>query len=149
MIALSLLEELARQGRTVLHATGSKAFTHTLRQVANKGSTRTKSLSMYSNGIMTAEKNGLDVLILEEAHRIRAQSVNRYTPKPIRAVARPQIEELLDAARVRSTPCSDESARSWGLWQQHRCITRDLVLREWGHVWTPLVGRRAGPGRLG
>jgi hypothetical protein len=100
VIALSLLGELARQGRTVLHATGSKAFTHTLRQVAGKGSSRTKSLFMYFNSFMTAEKNGLDVLILDEAHRIRAQSVNRYTPKAIRAVARPQIEELIDAARV-------------------------------------------------
>ncbi|WP_407345311.1 DNA/RNA helicase domain-containing protein [Pengzhenrongella phosphoraccumulans] len=100
VIALSLLGELARQGRTVLHATGSKAFTHTLRQVAGKGSSRTKSLFMYFNSFMTAERNGLDVLILDEAHRIRAQSVNRYTPKAIRAVARPQIEELLDAARV-------------------------------------------------
>jgi len=100
VIALSLLGELARQGRTVLHATGSKAFTHTLRQVAGKGSSRVKSLFMYFNSFMIAEKNGLDVLILDEAHRIRAQSVNRYTPKAIRATARPQIEELLDAARV-------------------------------------------------
>ena len=100
VIALSLLGELARQGRTVLHATGSKAFTHTLRQVAGKGSSRTKSLFIYFNSFMTAERNGLDVLILDEAHRIRAQSVNRYTPKALRATARPQIEELLDAARV-------------------------------------------------
>jgi len=100
VIALSLLGELARQGRTVLHATGSKAFTHTLRQVAGRGSSRVKSLFMYFNSFMTAEKNGLDVLILDEAHRIRAQSVNRYTPKSIRESARPQIDELLDAARV-------------------------------------------------
>jgi len=52
----------ARQGRTVLHATGSKAFTHTLCQVAGKGSSRTKSLFLYFNSFMTAEKNGLDVL---------------------------------------------------------------------------------------
>ena len=31
VIALSLLGELARQGRTVLHATGSKSFTSTKR----------------------------------------------------------------------------------------------------------------------
>ncbi len=34
VIALSLLGELSRQGRTVLHATGSSAFTQTLRRVA-------------------------------------------------------------------------------------------------------------------
>ena len=34
MIALSLLGELSRQGRTVIHATGSRSFTQTLRKVA-------------------------------------------------------------------------------------------------------------------
>ncbi len=100
VIALSLLGELARQGRAVLHATGSKSFTQTLRQVAGKGSTRTKKLFAYFNSFMEAERNGLEVLVLDEAHRLREKSVNRYTPKPLRERARPQIEELLDAARV-------------------------------------------------
>ncbi len=100
VIALSLLGELARQGRAVLHATGSKSFTQTLRQVAGKGSSRTKDLFKYFNSFMSAERNGLEVLILDEAHRLREKSVNRYTPKPLREKARPQIEELLDAARV-------------------------------------------------
>lgn len=100
VIALSLLGELARQGRTVMHATGSRSFTQTLRQVAGRGSTRTRNLFAYFNSFMSAERNGLDVLILDEAHRLRVTSVNRYTRKEIRAVARPQIEELFDAARV-------------------------------------------------
>lgn len=100
VIALSLLGELARQGRAVLHATGSKSFTHTLRQVAGKGSTQVKGLFKYFNSFMDAEKNGLEVLIMDEAHRLREKSVNRYTPKVLREKARPQIEELLDAARV-------------------------------------------------
>lgn len=50
---------------------------------------------------MGAERNGLDVLIADEAHRIRDKSVNRYTPKVVREHAGPQIDELLDAARVR------------------------------------------------
>jgi len=73
--------------RLVLPATGSESFNHTLRQVAGKGSTH-------------AEKSGLEVLILDEAHRLREKSVNRYPPKALRERARPQIEELLDAARV-------------------------------------------------
>ena len=36
VIALSLLGELARQGRTVIHATGSRSFTQTLRKVAGR-----------------------------------------------------------------------------------------------------------------
>jgi hypothetical protein len=99
VIALSLLGELARQGRSVLHATGSRSFTQTLRQVAGTGSTRVKSLFKYFNSFMEAERNGLDVLILDEAHRIRETSVNRYTRARLRT-ARPQIDELISAARV-------------------------------------------------
>ena len=135
VIALSLLGELARQGRTVLHATGSRSFTQTLRQVAGKGSTRTKSLFMYFNSFMTAEKNGLDVLILDEAHRLREKSVNRYTPKTLRERARAQVDELLDAARVPvflldqhqvvrpgelgSVPEIEQAARARGLTVRH------------------------------
>lgn len=100
VIALSVLGELAREGRRAVHATGSRSFTITLRKVAGKGSSRTQQLFTYFNSFMDAEKNGLDVLILDEAHRIRETSVNRYTRKEVRERARPQIDELLDAARV-------------------------------------------------
>ena len=99
VIALSLMGELARQGRTVLHATGSRSFTQTLRVVAGRGSTRVKSMFKYFNSFMEAEPNSLDVLILDEAHRIRETSVNRYTRKHLRT-GRPQIDELMSAARV-------------------------------------------------
>jgi uncharacterized protein len=100
VIALTLVGQLAREGRTVMHATGSRSFTQTLRAVAGKGSTRYKSLFAYFNSFMSAEKNSLDVLVLDEAHRLRATSVNRYTRKEVRAAARPQIDELFDVARV-------------------------------------------------
>ena len=99
VIALSLLGELARQGRSVIHATGSRSFTMTLRTVAGKGSTRVKSLFKYFNSFMEAERNSLDVVILDEAHRIRETSVNRYTKAALRA-ARPQLDELIACARV-------------------------------------------------
>ncbi|WP_234986669.1 DUF2075 domain-containing protein [Demequina sp. NBRC 110055] len=100
VIALSLLGELARQGRTALHATGSRSFTQTMRQVAGHRSPATKELFKYFNSFMEAERNGLDVLVLDEAHRIREKSVNRFTPKRLREDARPQVDELMDAARV-------------------------------------------------
>lgn len=99
VIALSLLGELARQGRTVLHATGSRSFTQTLRKVAGHRSTRAKALFKYFNSFMEAEKNGLDVLILDEAHRIRETSANRWTRAAART-GRPQVDELISAARV-------------------------------------------------
>ena len=99
VIALSLLGELAREGKQVLHATGSKSFTTTLRKVGGKGSTRTKNLFKYFNSFMGAEPNSLEVLILDEAHRIRETSENRYT-KAEHRTGRPQIDELLSIARV-------------------------------------------------
>ncbi|MGN9810228.1 DNA/RNA helicase domain-containing protein [Micromonospora sp. BQ11] len=100
VIALSVLGELARQNRAVMHATGSRSFTQTLRRYAGRGSTRLKSLFGYFNSFMSAERNGFDVLICDEAHRIRETSVNRFTPKARRDKARPQIDELIAAARV-------------------------------------------------
>lgn len=99
VIALSLLGELSRQGRTVLHATGSRSFTQTLRKVAGKRAPRVQKMFQYFNSFIAAAPNDLDALILDEAHRIRETSANRWTKADLRT-GRPQIEELIDAARV-------------------------------------------------
>lgn len=99
VIALSLLGELYRQGRTALHATGSQSFTQTMRRYPGRGSTRIKNLFRYFNSFTDAEQNGLDVLICDEAHRIRETSTNRFTPAA-RRTGRSQLDELLSAARV-------------------------------------------------
>jgi uncharacterized protein len=99
VIALSLLGELARRGRTVLHATGSRSFTQTLRRVAGGRAPRVQRMFKYFNQFIDAERNGLDVLILDEAHRIRETSVDRYTRAVLRT-DRPQVDELISAARV-------------------------------------------------
>jgi len=99
VIALSLFGELSRRGRTVLHATGSRSFTQTLRKVAGARQPRVQKMFKYFNQFMDAEPNGLDVLILDEAHRIRETSVDRYTRAEFRT-ERPQIDELIAAARV-------------------------------------------------
>ncbi|WP_245854124.1 DUF2075 domain-containing protein [Micromonospora wenchangensis] len=100
VIALSVLGELARQNRSVLHATGSRSFTQTLRRYAGRGSTRLQSLFKYFNSFMDAGTNDIEVLICDEAHRVRETSVNRYTTKARRERARPQLEELVSVARV-------------------------------------------------
>lgn len=99
VIALSLMGELSRSGRTVLHATGSSAFTQTLRRVAGRREPRVRGMFRYFNQFVDAERNSIDVLILDEAHRIRETSANRYTKAALRT-GRPQVEELIDAARV-------------------------------------------------
>ncbi len=99
VIAMSLLGELYRQGRAAEHATGSKAFTETLRRVAGRRNPRVRQLFGYFNQFATDEPNSLDVLILDEAHRIRESSNNRFTAKAHRST-KPQIQELIDVARV-------------------------------------------------
>jgi hypothetical protein len=96
---LSLFGELSRRGRSVLHATGSRSFTQTLRKVAGARQPRVQRMFKYFNQFMDAEPNNLDVLILDEAHRIRETSVDRYTKAEFRT-GRPQVDELIAAARV-------------------------------------------------
>lgn len=99
VIALSLMGELSRQGRAVMHATGSQSFTQTLRKVAAARAPRVRKMFGYFNGFVAAEPNELECLILDEAHRIRETSESRFTRKEHRT-GRPQIDELLSAARV-------------------------------------------------
>jgi hypothetical protein len=64
VIALSLLGELSRQGRTVMHATGSRSFTQTLRKVAGSQAPQVRKMFQYFNSFTGAEANSLDALIL-------------------------------------------------------------------------------------
>lgn len=99
VIALSLLGELSRQGFSVLHATGSRSFTQTMRRHVAKGSPKTKAMFKYFFDFTDAGKHDLEVLICDEAHRIREVSANRFTPARLRT-GTPQVDELIDAARV-------------------------------------------------
>ena len=99
VIALSLLGELSRRGKSTLHATGSKAFRNSLRKIAGSRAPQVQKLFSYFNSFMTTEKNSLDVVICDEAHRIRETSANRYTKADLRT-GTPQLHELLNVARV-------------------------------------------------
>ncbi|MFF7232275.1 DNA/RNA helicase domain-containing protein [Streptomyces sioyaensis] len=99
VIALSLLGELYRRGVPALHATGSQSFTKTMRKVAGARKREVQDLFKYFNSFMTTEKNSLDVLVCDEAHRIRETSANRYTPAA-RRTGKQQIDELIDVAKV-------------------------------------------------
>ena len=100
VVALSALGELSRQGKRVMHATGSNAFTETYKRVAGHRHKGTQQLFKYFNSFTNAEKHSLDVLIADESHRIRETSTNRFTPAAQRAAARPQVDELIDVART-------------------------------------------------
>lgn len=99
VIALSLLGDLSRRGKTCLHATGSRAFRNSLRKIAGARAPQVQKMFSYFNSFMTTETNSLDVIICDEAHRIRETSANRYTKAELRT-GKPQLHELLSVARV-------------------------------------------------
>lgn len=96
VVALNLMADLLIQGFNAQYATGSKAFTETLRHViGSRGYTQLK----YFNSYMTAERDQIDVLICDEAHRIRTTSNNRFTPLKKKSNLS-QVEEILNSGRV-------------------------------------------------
>ncbi len=96
VIALEVMGELMRKGRTVFHATGSSAFTNTLRKIVG---VRAANLFKFFNSFMTMEPNSVVILVCDEAHRIRRTSNNRYTKRENRS-DEPQIDELLRVAKL-------------------------------------------------
>ncbi len=96
VIAVNLVGELSRQGTVVQHATGSKAFTENLRKVVGA---RAAAQFSYFNSFMSADQGGLDCLVLDESHRIRETSHNRFTSAAKRT-NKAQVDELIDAAKV-------------------------------------------------
>ncbi len=96
VIAINLMGRLLKEGLNAHYATGSRAFTETLRKIiGHRGSAQFKYFNCYAG----AEAEVIDVLICDEAHRIRRNSSSMYTPKAQRT-DKPQIDELLHAARV-------------------------------------------------
>ena len=96
VIALNLMAELLGQNYNAQYATGSKAFTETLRKaIGSRGAVQFK----YFNSYGAAQSNEIDVLICDEAHRIRTTSDSRFTPRAERTKV-PQIDELIKASKV-------------------------------------------------
>lgn len=95
LIAVNLLGELSAEGYVTFHATGSKAFTENLRRTVGS---RAGAQFKYFNGFMDADGE-IDVLVCDEAHRIREHSWSRFT-KAAERTDRLQVDELLGAAKV-------------------------------------------------
>lgn len=95
VMAVNLVAALAERGIRVVHLTGSKAFTENLRRMVGS---RAAALFKYFRDTATVTEP-LDVVILDEAHRLRTVSTSRFTPLTART-GKAQIDDVLDAARV-------------------------------------------------
>jgi DUF2075 family protein len=96
VIAINLMASLLEEGFNAQYATGSKAFTETLRKVIGR---RGSFQFQYFNSYTRTPADEIDVLVADEAHRIRETSASRYTPRAVRS-DQPQIRELLSAAKL-------------------------------------------------
>jgi uncharacterized protein len=98
VIALHLLGRLSGESLNVMHLTGSKAFTENMRKVVGS---RAAAQFGYFNVNKKGElpPNQFDALVLDEAHRLRDTSKDRFT-KPVDWSGLPQIDELIHIARV-------------------------------------------------
>jgi len=96
LIAVNVMAALAEMGLNTQHATGSKAFTENLRRAVGG---RASAIFKYFNSYSGAERGAIDVLICDEAHRIRKTSNSRFTSKEARST-RDQVDEIIDAAKV-------------------------------------------------
>lgn len=92
VIALKLLADLNAEGINAQYATGSNSFTETLRKIVGP---RSKGHFKYFMSYGDAKPNEIDVLIMDEAHRIREK-----TGYPHRSTGNLQIHDLINAAKV-------------------------------------------------
>lgn len=98
VIALHLLGRLSGEGLKTMHLTGSKAFTENMRKLVGP---RASAQFGYFNVNRRGElpPNQFDALVMDEAHRIRESSKDRFTKKGEWS-GLPQIDELIHIARV-------------------------------------------------
>jgi uncharacterized protein len=87
VIAMNLLGDLSAKGLNTHYVTGSRAFTTTIREIVGS---RASQQIKYFNGYANAEYNDIDVMVCDEAHRIRETSNSRFTPR-----AKPQRNSSL------------------------------------------------------
>jgi hypothetical protein len=96
VIAINLMADLLLKGYNAQYATGSRAFTTTLRDIiGSRGAVQFK----YFNSYMDADADVIDVLICDEAHRIRKTSNNRFTQRTKKSDLT-QVQEIIKAGKV-------------------------------------------------
>lgn len=96
VIALEVMGELMRQGKVVYHVTGSSAFTKTLRKYVGR---RASNFFKFFFSFTQHKENEIDILICDEAHRIRVDSNDYGVPWGLRS-KNPQVEDLIRPAKL-------------------------------------------------
>ncbi|MFN8463974.1 MAG: DUF2075 domain-containing protein [Caldilineaceae bacterium] len=95
VIALNALGEVLRKELKVFLVSGSSAFTHGMRRILGK---RLDGLIKFTDAFWDVDPNSIDVLIVDEGHRIREKSVPKVLGHLRPTIS--QVEELIRAAKT-------------------------------------------------
>jgi hypothetical protein len=98
VIAMALMGDLTKRGVNVSHATGSGAFTKTLKRTVSRVFPGVGNLFRSTHQFDVAERNGIEVLVVDEAHRVREKT--SFPWRPVSRSGIGQADELVRAARV-------------------------------------------------
>ncbi|MEV4434083.1 DUF2075 domain-containing protein [Streptomyces sp. NPDC049585] len=164
-IGLQLKAQFEAEGRSVKYASGSRAFNGAMQEHVGYGDREFKESFTYFSSFVATPDEPLDVLICDEAHRLRERSTNRRWSAEKQG-KRPQVDELLDASRlslffldegqsvrpndVGTVALIKDAARRRGadfahydLRQQYRCGGSDAYVR-WVRDLLGISGREPG-----
>ncbi|MFG3022536.1 DNA/RNA helicase domain-containing protein [Streptomyces sp. NPDC048254] len=98
-VGLQLRADFEAAGHAVMYASGSRAFNGALQeQVGYTDKEFRKRFAFFSHFVRPPDPP-LDVLISDEAHRLRERTIDQYRRKE-KMGTQPQVDDLLDAARL-------------------------------------------------
>ncbi|MFI9054260.1 DUF2075 domain-containing protein [Streptomyces anulatus] len=150
-VGLQLRADFEAAGQTVKYASGSRAFNGALQEQVGYTEAEFRERFAYFSSFVTPQDPPLDVLICDEAHRLRERTIDMYGREE-KSGKQPQVDDLLDASRltvffldesqsvrpkeVGSVDLIEEAARArgivplrYGLREEWRCGGSDAYIR--------------------
>ena len=99
VIALNILAEMASKQKSVFFSSKSKPLIEAIRHKVDRSNAKLLFTSLTPFIPARIKENQIDILIIDEAHRIGKTSNNQYT-KPSDRTDMPQIEQLIRCAKT-------------------------------------------------
>ncbi len=98
VIAINILAEAAQKGKKVFYGCKSKPFTEGLKSLVGRdGSMLFSNLYRFLPSVVS--ENELDLLLVDEAHRIEKNSNHQYT-RPADRTDMPQVDQLIRCSKT-------------------------------------------------
>ena len=99
VIALNILAEMAARNKSVFFSSKSKPLIEAIRHKVDRSNAKLLFTSLTPFIPARTKENEIDILIIDEAHRIGKTSNNQYT-RPSDRTEMPQVEQLIRCAKT-------------------------------------------------